>query len=1146
MLAKFLLIGTGGSGGKSLSVIRTSLERRLRYAGWDKGIPAGWQFLWVDTITSMSSLAPFKSLPNTDYLGLVPATFDYDKLLNGAISVAASAGSTVPIGNFGGWVPVNVPIDVGTGAGQSRGIGRAISASQLKVVRGRIDKALEVLNSSTTDTELFEVAQALNLNVERSGKPLTTQAILFGSSAGGTGSGIFMDIAECMMAASPALADKHRTILFAPDVFNSLAPAARKEVQPNGLGTISEVVSGTWAAEVSPQIKAYFSAAGATMGQPGFGPKRVYLMGSRNSAGVTMGNQDDVYMAAGEAIAAVITSLELQNDLLNQRETNAFDKSFGKQDTTRLKSDPTGVGVTTFRQPLSSIGFSRLSLGVDRLGEFTAESLGKAGVQRLLWPAYVPASADDPKTPTELVDEKVLRLFATEFLPKSGLNERDPSNDVIDALKPLETNARMATFAGNSLSYVGQQQGKHGLAPSQWVAGIIDFYNRNRDSGFVIDELNAVNERAREWSGQIESKIVDLVAEFCAREGLQVAHQLVVKLREEVEWVATNELRRDVEGFQRYLGDMPGAVSQALLSSGLSSLLSSNPLMQSALSKLQSGLQLQSDIIRYQTAIELLTDLCQNLLKPLENALVAAHIQLSDAVNDRQLLDGTKNPWPEVALLRDDNKTVVPARYQPAATELLLIEPATYPKVIEEQIKSSISESQGIGWLDHATVRAILGQELADPIRSSQSFIKPVSHWITEKRETRSSSSANASVGKYEISSNPWTIIEKIGGWILDPTTAFGKFLRGDLVKYIDHPDAATEAERTKDFLQKFQMMVAKSAPLADVNLPLASIVHGNTGIERGLEISKVPFDPSDPIGEKLIQMLYGIHYQASAFQAGSVVTEITAFEVLDAMSPVVFDSVMKGIATDWNMQKGDNESRLSFWNWRRTLPLTQAIPASRAVIESMVQGWFVAFLLGQVKVDLSDVNQFGPRVEVWDPQVNSYAPMPYPFLGTMDSKKDFELIAQVLSSLPLALVDVNSQVSLNPLRAYWRLIDLGSTVQSSGAAVSGGLQLTESITAMGATESNTPLGKWVSSGAVDSGTPAPNPAIAGEGTSDARRQALLTSVESFQQYFKSSVDQIDLVQTPFSPEIAIPASYELKDLISSALKSVAAQIKSA
>ena len=45
MLSPFLIIGVGGSGGKTIRAMRQTLLRRLRAKGWKGEFPEAWQFL---------------------------------------------------------------------------------------------------------------------------------------------------------------------------------------------------------------------------------------------------------------------------------------------------------------------------------------------------------------------------------------------------------------------------------------------------------------------------------------------------------------------------------------------------------------------------------------------------------------------------------------------------------------------------------------------------------------------------------------------------------------------------------------------------------------------------------------------------------------------------------------------------------------------------------------------------------------------------------------------------------------------------------------------------------------------------------------------------------------------------------------------
>ncbi len=49
MLRPHLIIGLGGSGGKTIRAMKQAITRRIAGAGYEGGIPDAWQFLQIDT-----------------------------------------------------------------------------------------------------------------------------------------------------------------------------------------------------------------------------------------------------------------------------------------------------------------------------------------------------------------------------------------------------------------------------------------------------------------------------------------------------------------------------------------------------------------------------------------------------------------------------------------------------------------------------------------------------------------------------------------------------------------------------------------------------------------------------------------------------------------------------------------------------------------------------------------------------------------------------------------------------------------------------------------------------------------------------------------------------------------------------------------
>ena len=70
-LGRYLFIGLGGSGGKTLQYLHNNLS--LKLASVNKPMPKGWQFLWFDVPQNPDSLesgSGIKPLPEKYYVPL--------------------------------------------------------------------------------------------------------------------------------------------------------------------------------------------------------------------------------------------------------------------------------------------------------------------------------------------------------------------------------------------------------------------------------------------------------------------------------------------------------------------------------------------------------------------------------------------------------------------------------------------------------------------------------------------------------------------------------------------------------------------------------------------------------------------------------------------------------------------------------------------------------------------------------------------------------------------------------------------------------------------------------------------------------------------------------------------------------------------
>ncbi len=243
-MRSFLVIGLGGSGGKTIRYLKQSLGEWLGEIGWPSGLPQGWQFLHIDTpSTQEAPLLPGRPelLPPIEYMSL-----HRDGVPFGTVVERLTRKQT----NFDGWWVdpdfMNVPI--AHGAGQYRAIGRVLGLDQQERIHTAIQGKITALRTADALGELQRLRATADEEgsgtYEERGEPVL---MIVSSLAGGTGAGLFLDIADMLRAEGEQWLDNSFGILYAADVFQSLAAGARAGVHPNTAAALAELLGGVYA-----------------------------------------------------------------------------------------------------------------------------------------------------------------------------------------------------------------------------------------------------------------------------------------------------------------------------------------------------------------------------------------------------------------------------------------------------------------------------------------------------------------------------------------------------------------------------------------------------------------------------------------------------------------------------------------------------------------------------------------------------------------------------------------------------------------------------------------------------------------------------------------------------------------------------------
>ena len=376
MLQPFLFVGLGGSGGKTLRAIKAELTDKIELAGWDvrtQGFPAMWQFLHIDTpyIQDGGSFNA-RLLDPSEYLGLVNAGVSVDNILD---SIESKGFPPLLLEEVLTQLPRKGArrSDVTDSRPISRQEARAAAISKLGEVRERVKLSLRKIKDSAAESHA--IAEKLGEFPDDQTSP---NIVIVSSLTGSAGSGALLDVCEAIKAADPSsrYVSNQTAVVYTPDVFEDPKIRERRQASPNALEAVSELVNGQWRTkryEVSGELYKKFAFAESISNGNNVGPSNVYLFG-RSNGKVTFTNQTDVYFAAASILAkwAIDPSIWFNYSLYH------YDPTAGSVDSAGLMVDYRDSA------PMTSLGFARVSLGIDSFAKFAAQRIARSAISKLL------------------------------------------------------------------------------------------------------------------------------------------------------------------------------------------------------------------------------------------------------------------------------------------------------------------------------------------------------------------------------------------------------------------------------------------------------------------------------------------------------------------------------------------------------------------------------------------------------------------------------------------------------------------------------------------------------------------------------------------------------------------------------------------
>ena len=329
MIRPLLLIGVGGAGGKTIRAMKQELNRILESSGYTEGLPDAWQFLHIDTLHGGGGF-PAPMLPADEFHCVVPSGARYEDILGSIAARCSQEEQQIVLAGWGFPTPNiwDVENDPQILAGKARYEQNKRAPNRLLLLADstktlqKLKTSISMMQSPTAGAELASVGKALG--VQRQGSD--PRVIIVSSLAGGSGSAMFMDVAEILKrATSQSWANAAVSFLYAPEVFDSFG-SRNVGLSRNALGAFNELIASRWVG-LSAHTELLYQKMGLvasnTSWKTEFGCRENVLISAPQGPFAhtdlrDLGfSGDGVFLAVGQGLAAAVSNDEI-SDFMSQ------------------------------------------------------------------------------------------------------------------------------------------------------------------------------------------------------------------------------------------------------------------------------------------------------------------------------------------------------------------------------------------------------------------------------------------------------------------------------------------------------------------------------------------------------------------------------------------------------------------------------------------------------------------------------------------------------------------------------------------------------------------------------------------------------------------------------------------------------------
>lgn len=1034
-MRRFLVVGCGGSGGATLSLMMDQLRSELHTAGIEK-LLAGWQFVHID-VPSAAESGP-EGLANVpaqggSYVGCGPQGSSY-AVLDGALSQRLAAESALD--TIATWTPRNpqeVSIPISAGAGQYRAIGRMITLSKAAEIHARLQAAWDTLFRVETVSEMSTVDVPGMGRFDPNEPPLV---LVVSSMAGGAGASMALDVCRLLTLVTGLDPRLMGVFMVTPDIFDSLPQSAIIGVRANALAMLGEIVASQSGAAREHDVR-ILRALGHHHGEGEPIPfARVFPVGRYIGADRTLfgdGSQYAVYRGLARGLAGLMMSGRASDQFV------AYD--LGNTASPVGDRDLLGWGISSWDVlPWGTYGFSSLSMGRDRYAEYAAQRLARSCVDKLL-DGHM--QKGNPASSTEQLDSLLSSQWAA-LCGELGLppSAGDEQTRVSQLGRWIGTEAFTAdTVAATVNNLIDRQLRNHlpnpeGVAAEQWVPTMRQAVH-NRRAELARACADAAYAMAFQWHQDFATRLDKVVGAAVASLGLPFAREVVDQLRRHIDDQLTAGVAQ--------LGNMgpPDIVAiSPQVDAGLKSLhgvmTNTDQIVAAVVDGFRATVRRQLFADAAARIADVMRVLGVELLVPLRDRLSEAMVQLEIARSEpptdvglARLATDQYAAWPA------DADELVPSRFAEANNEVLLINSTAFKGRYEADLPKAVAGANAMiplqSAIEEATTRVILGEwQTTGGVAAPGGLIERTATWVTRALGTdpETGRARVPSIAQFDIHTRPVELLRRARLYVERPGESFAEFCKVSLRDYVQGA-GASESElvaRRRDIATKFAEALSLARPLASVNDQALQRVHPGQQTEYRYKFSEIPF-AGQPVDRELFEVIRNNpridqatkdNYGRSLSDEDSV-TRIDIFGSYPNYSPLAFDSVLKPAAQQWAQTAGPG--RGAFWKYRRSRPLSASLPMTDEQRFAMTGGWFVGQLLGRIQIPASP---FTEPVRIYDADSGQWLNFPNPLLTPPSAfHAPYDWLPAVLESILLAIAQSHEPPVMRSLRPYSVLREL-------------------------------------------------------------------------------------------------------------------------